>query len=68
MTGNRTKGGEQETERERIGKRDRETDRERQWQWREKTAWVIREDGVGRFDHWSKSTPGYFWRRQSIEQ
>ncbi len=41
--GNRAKRGEGETERE----REREQIGERQWQWREKMAWVIREDGIG---------------------
>ncbi len=27
--------------------RQRERERERQWCWREKTVWVIGEDGVG---------------------
>jgi hypothetical protein len=62
MMGSRAKGGEGETEREQVGEGERQ-----RW-WRERMAWVIGEDGVDSFDRWSKSTPGYFWRRQSTEK
>jgi len=38
--GNKARERERETERERFGERGRET------RWREKTPWVIREDGM----------------------
>jgi hypothetical protein len=55
---------------------NRKKDRERENRGGGETTMVARENAVGfrekvalvDFDRWYKSTLGYFWRRQSIEQ
>ncbi len=59
---NRTWRGEREREREDCGAGGDNGSGEIKW------YGLFEKMALVDFDHWSKSTSGYFWRRQSIEQ